>query len=239
MDTLKFKKRHTLVVAHRGLSGIEPENTCAAFVAAGNRSYYGIETDIHRTADGQFAVVHDADLSRVAGIELSVEENDLSSLQQVVLYDKQGKVGRKDLRVCGLLDYLEICKTYEKQSVIELKSEFTPMEIEKICETVRELNYLNRTTFISFSYENLRKIRAVLPQQSVQFLTKKLDEDMVARLVADRIDLDVRAKVLTKAWVKELHRKGIKINCWTVDDPKTAEKLSAWGVDFITTNILE
>ena len=113
------------------------------------------------------------------------------------------------------------------------------MEIEKICETVRELNYLNRTTFISFSYENLRKIRAVLPQQSVQFLTKKLDEDTVARLVADRIDLDVRAKVLTKAWVKELHRKGIKINCWTVDDPKTAEKLSAWGVDFITTNILE
>ena len=52
MNTVKIKRRNTLTVAHRGLSGIEAENTCAAFVAAGNRSYYGIETDIRRTADG-------------------------------------------------------------------------------------------------------------------------------------------------------------------------------------------
>ena len=34
MDTIKFNKKQTLVVAHRGLSGIETENTNAAFVAA-------------------------------------------------------------------------------------------------------------------------------------------------------------------------------------------------------------
>lgn len=239
MDTLKFKKRHTLVIAHRGLSGIEPENTCAAFIAAGNRSYYGIETDIHRTADGQFAVVHDKDLCRVAGIDLSVEDNDLSSLQQVVLYDKQGKVDRRDLRVPSLQDYLEICKTYGKQCVLELKSEFTAMEIEKIVEILKAKDWLQNTTFISFSYENLRKIRALLPQQSLQFLTDKIDETTVARLVADRMDLDIRAKALTKEWVKKLHKNRLKVNCWTVDDPKTAEKLSAWGVDYITSNILE
>ena len=239
MDTLKFKKRHTLVIAHRGLSGIEPENTCAAFIAAGNRSYYGIETDIHRTADGQFAVVHDKDLCRVAGIDLSVEDNDLSSLQQVVLYDKRGKVDRRDLRVPSLQDYLEICKTYGKQCVLELKSEFTAMEIEKIVEILKAKDWFQNTTFISFSYENLRKIRALLPQQSLQFLTDKIDEMTVARLVADRIDLDIRAKALTKEWVKKLHKNRLKVNCWTVDDPKTAEKLSAWGVDYITSNILE
>jgi hypothetical protein len=54
-NTIKFEKRNTLVVAHRGLSGIERENTNSAFVAAGNRSYYGIETDIHKTADGRFS----------------------------------------------------------------------------------------------------------------------------------------------------------------------------------------
>lgn len=51
MDTRKFKKNSVKVIAHRGLSGIERENTNAAFVAAGNRSYYGIETDVRRTAD--------------------------------------------------------------------------------------------------------------------------------------------------------------------------------------------
>ena len=59
MNTIKFEKGNTLVVAHRGLSGIEPENTNAAFIAAGNRSYYGIETDIYKTADGKFVVNHD------------------------------------------------------------------------------------------------------------------------------------------------------------------------------------
>ena len=43
MDTTKIEKKETLVIAHRGLSGIEPENTNAAFVAAGNRSYFGID----------------------------------------------------------------------------------------------------------------------------------------------------------------------------------------------------
>ena len=49
MNTIKVDRKNTLMVAHRGVSGIEKENTCAAFVAAGNRSYYGVETDVHRT----------------------------------------------------------------------------------------------------------------------------------------------------------------------------------------------
>ena len=49
MNTVKFEKGQTLVVAHRGLSGIERENTNSAFVAAGNRSYYGIETDVRQS----------------------------------------------------------------------------------------------------------------------------------------------------------------------------------------------
>ena len=47
MDTLKLDKGSIKMIAHRGLSGIERENTAAAFVAAGNHSYFGIETDVH------------------------------------------------------------------------------------------------------------------------------------------------------------------------------------------------
>lgn len=53
------------MIAHRGVSGIECENTAAAFVTAGNRSYFGIETDVHRTADGQYIIIHDDDTKRV------------------------------------------------------------------------------------------------------------------------------------------------------------------------------
>ena len=73
MNTKKFNKKSTKVIAHRGLSGIEVENTASAFVAAGNRSYYGIETDVHRTADGKFVIGHDNDLKRIAGVDISLE----------------------------------------------------------------------------------------------------------------------------------------------------------------------
>ena len=35
MDTIKIEKKNTLMVAHRGVSGLEKENTLAAFIAAG------------------------------------------------------------------------------------------------------------------------------------------------------------------------------------------------------------
>ena len=39
-------------------------------------------------------------------------------------------------------------------------------------------------------------------------------------------------------YVKQ-YENGLKVNCWTVDDKEKAEELVAWGVDFITSNILE
>ena len=38
MNTVKIDKKGIKMVAHRGVSGLECENTNAAFVAAGNRS---------------------------------------------------------------------------------------------------------------------------------------------------------------------------------------------------------
>ena len=72
MDTVKFDKKSTLVVAHRGLSGIEPENTNASFIAAGNRSYYGIETDIQFTGDNKIICFHDKTAKRLIGENIRI-----------------------------------------------------------------------------------------------------------------------------------------------------------------------
>ena len=74
-NTIQFNKGNVLMVAHRGVSGLEKENTNAAFVAAGNRSYYGVETDVHKTADGQFIIIHDHTTKRVGVDNLNVEES--------------------------------------------------------------------------------------------------------------------------------------------------------------------
>ena len=239
MDTIKINKNTTKLVAHRGLSGIETENTNAAFVAAGNRSYYGIETDIHRTADGRFVVCHDDDLKRVAGENISVEASTLAELQNIVLFDKDGTKGRADLRVSVLENYISICKKYGKHCVLELKSDFTDKEISEIIDIVKSFDYLENVTFISFIYSNMTKIRNVCPTQSVQFLFSRFDDEIIPRLISARIDVDVYYKALTKEIIDLLHDNGLKVNCWTVDNKEHAEKLVEWGVYYITSNILE
>lgn len=239
MNTIKIRKKNTRLIAHRGLSGIEKENTNSAFVAAGNRSYYGIETDIHKTADGRFVVIHDESLERVGGEKILVENVSLNVSQSVVLFDKDGTKDRYDLRVSTLENYLQICKKYEKHSVLELKSNFTDEEIAKIIDIIKEQGHLENVTFISFDYENLKKIKKVLPNQSAQYLFWEIKDEIVNRLVEDKIDVDVYYKALTEENIQMLHSKGLKVNCWTVDDKKIAQDLVKWGIDLITTNILE
>ena len=167
MDTIKFNSGNTKVVAHRGLSGLETENTCAAFVTAGNRSYFGIETDVHRTADGKFVVIHDDNTKRVGVDHLVVEETTFDTLRNLQLVDKDGQRGRSDLRIPSLSEYISICKRYEKVAVPELKQPMQPEEIAVVVEEFRAQAYLENTVFISFHWENLAEIRRLVPGQAV------------------------------------------------------------------------
>ena len=97
MDTVKFDKKDVKVIAHRGLSGIETENTNSAFVAAGNRSYWVIETDVHKTVDGVYVIFHDDNTGRMTNKNLVVEEVTYKKLCKLTLNDVIGKQGRRDL----------------------------------------------------------------------------------------------------------------------------------------------
>lgn len=239
MNTIKFEKKNVLVVAHRGLSGIETENTNSAFVAAGNRSYYGIETDIHRTADGKFVVNHDDTLERVAGENINVENTKLEDIQSVILFDKDETKSRKDLRPTTLENYISICKKYEKHCILELKSDFTEEETEAFINIIKSLDYLDHVTFISFKYQTLVNVRKFLPNHPVQYLFMEFTDEVKERLARDKFDVDVYYKTLTRDIIDKLHAFGLTVNSWTVDDKDAAERLAEWGVDYITTNILE
>ena len=240
MDTVKITdKKNTLMVAHRGLSGIERENTNSAFVAAGNRSYFGIECDVHRTVDGKYVIIHDDNTERVAIDKLVIEESTYETLRALRLTDKDGQRGRSDLRIPSLAEYISICKKYEKVSVLELKNDFETEDIAKICDTIKELGHFDETIFISFSYENMVKLKTLHPEARAQFLISKFGDDLVEKLTEYGLDLDIHYNALTAENIALCHEKGIKVNCWTVDDREAAERLIGWGVDYITSNILE
>ncbi len=242
MNTIKINKKSAKMVAHRGLSGIERENTYPAFVAAGNRSYFGIETDVHKTKDGKFVVIHDETTERVTSgkININVEECDYSQIENVILPDIDGSYARKDIRIPLLLDYIKICKKYDKICVLELKNQFSEDEIKKMIEIIKEEEYISNMIFISFSFKNCVTVRKLLPNSEVQWLTsEEITDKMINLLVENKLDLDIYFERLNKENVDALHKKGRKVNCWTCDNKEKAESLVDIGVDFITTNILE
>ena len=239
MDTIRIEKGSTRMVAHRGVSGLEKENTMAAFVAAGNRSYWGVETDVHRTSDGKMVVIHDGDTKRVAGVELSVEGSDFDTLRGITLLDRKNRPGRADLRIPTLKEYIQVCKQYGKFCVPELKTHFSAEDIAQIVSEFREEDYLDHAVFISFCTQNLIYLRELCPEQPVQQLASKIDDKLLALLQEHSFDLDIDFRAMTEDWMRRLHACGIRVNCWTVDDPAVAAQLVSWGVDDLTTNILE
>lgn len=241
MNTLKVDKKQARMVAHRGMSGLETENTCAAFVAAGNRSHYGIETDVHVTADGEFVVIHDDTTLRVAGEDIAVEEVTLAALKEIVLFDKDGSKRRGDLRIPTVEEYIAICQKYEKIPVLELKNAFSREDIRRLCDRIAAMGYLDKVVFISFVYENLLTVKELYPAQTVQFLTiDRPDMDWLIGLLAENgMDIDIHWPAVNATFMAKCKAAGLKVNCWTVDDPDDAARLIELGVDFITSNILE
>lgn len=68
--------------AHRGLHGEGvPENSLPAFRRAREHGF-GVELDVHLTADGELAVIHDSELGRMCGQGGIVEEKSLGELRE-------------------------------------------------------------------------------------------------------------------------------------------------------------
>ncbi len=239
MDTIKINKCGVKIIAHRGLSGIEKENSNSAFVAAGNRSYFGIESDVHKTADGKFVIIHDETTARVSDVDIDVEKTDYDTVRSVTLNDVDGKTGRADLIIPSLAEYISICKKYEKKAVLELKNRFSEKDIAEIISIIKELDYLYNVIFISFDKENLIVLRSLEKDQPIQYLTVDFNDEILETLVKYNFDLDISYNCVTSKMVETLHNHNLKINCWTCDNADDAGKLIDMGVDFITSNILE
>lgn len=240
-NTIKIEdKKGTKMIAHRGMCGLEPENTNAAFIAAGNRTHYGIESDVHKTADGKFVMMHDANTLRTAGEDLEIGKAAYETLRKMRLKEKDGRRGRTDLRIPSLDEYLGICKHYEKKAILELKDDFTAEDVDAICKVVEALEYMEHTIFISFKYNNLLLLKERNPNQPAQFLVEKpIDDAMIQEMADHGMGIDARQDLFTEEIIKKCREKGVETNAWTVNKAEDARRLIDWGIDYITTNILE
>ena len=239
MDTIKINKKDTLLIAHRGLSGIERENTCASFIAAGNRSHYGIETDIHLTKDNIFVISHDANTKRVSPFTQEIKDTNYQDLQKIDYYELNTTTTKPYIKMPTLKEYLEICEKYNKHSVIEIKPLFKVSEIKRLLKEIKEIRKLDDVTIIAFDLRNLLRLRKLDETIKIQYLASKYTDELLDICKTNNFGIDIHYGALTPSVIKNFKDSGIIINAWTVNDKDVAKSLIESGVDFITTNILE
>jgi glycerophosphoryl diester phosphodiesterase len=83
MRNLFRANQKPLIIAHRGASGLAPENTLAAFKLACAMGATGIELDVHLSADGKPVVIHDRSLNRTTGARGAVARFTATQLRQL------------------------------------------------------------------------------------------------------------------------------------------------------------
>jgi len=71
----------TLVVAHRGADAVAPENTMEAYRLAVEMGADAVELDVHLTADGKLALMHDETVERTTDLTGSIASMTMKQLR--------------------------------------------------------------------------------------------------------------------------------------------------------------
>ena len=88
------------VTAHRGNSGVLPENTLPAFQSGIEVGADWLELDVYRTIDGEVVVIHDPDTRRVAEADLKVAKSTYAQLKALDVAYQFRKANKLSLQQC-------------------------------------------------------------------------------------------------------------------------------------------
>lgn len=214
-----------LVIAHRGASGDAPENTLEAFRLAVEQHSDMIETDLHLTRDRQVVLRHDPEIGcaridclslaevRERAPEVPTLETALDAVGERVEFNLEIKRGPEG--------------AYRGLAEVALRA-------------VRERSRLDRTLWSSFFEEPLEEIRMLEPRARLGLLVA-LPELVVTVARRGRVlgaeAIHPERRLVTRELVRELHAAGYRVHVYTVDERSDQERMIAWQVDGIFTNV--
>lgn len=228
------------VIAHRGASAHAPENTFPAFEIAILLKADAIELDVKLTADGHVVVFHDLCLQRTTNGAGKVHKKTLSELKTLdagTAFDRayQGqKIPTLDetLETFGMRTFINI----------ELKNLIQPFDDlpEKVVRTIMDHGLESRVLLSSFNPIALLKTYRILPSLPLGLLIKYPQRTAWVSKLLSRIiphqSVHLPVKDLSKDMVRAIHKTDRKVFAYTINDPKTIQKVLAWDVDGIFTD---
>ncbi|HEY7738319.1 MAG TPA: glycerophosphodiester phosphodiesterase [Candidatus Limnocylindria bacterium] len=237
----------TLVVAHRGASRAIPENTLEAFQAGVQAGADAIELDIHLTADGHLAVIHDPTLDRTTDRTTTVAT---ASLADVKVADAgwafPGENGEYPFRGKGMtIPTLPEVLAWLPAGIglaVEIKA---PAAVEGVVEAlagsaVREARQVTVMSFQEVAIDRVRELAPdiptgllLVPGDSFERGLKWVVEHGHAAVFPYDPDLggDPAPNIaLATSW-------NARVGCYVVNDPERMAQLAAAGLWGFVTDI--
>ncbi|AEV28784.1 glycerophosphoryl diester phosphodiesterase [Sphaerochaeta pleomorpha str. Grapes] len=226
-------------VGHRGFSGRYPENTMLSFKKAYEVGCDGIELDVHLSKDGQLVVIHDEMLDRTTNAKGFVRDYTLSELRQI----HAGSVFGDTYGFTGIPSFEEYCQWVSPLPIftnVEIKTNlyyYTRIE-EKLIAMVRNFHLEEKVIFSSFNHPTVLRAKQIAPEIACGLLVGKAGMGNIG-YYAQTFGMEYYHpdfNSLTEETVQDCKEHGIGLNVWTVDDMKSLEQVTLWGVNGVITD---
>ncbi|MEU6225673.1 glycerophosphodiester phosphodiesterase family protein [Streptomyces sp. NPDC047042] len=212
-----------LTIGHRGIMGVEPENTLRSFVAADRAGLDMIELDLRLSKDGALVVMHDADVDRTTDGTGPVAEMTLAELRAL-------DAGR-DERVPV---FEEVLDAVEAPLQAEIKDTAAARALAEVMER-REL--AGRVEVSSFHPDALCEITRLVPGARTALIASLYGPDVVVsatRAGASTVCLNIRR--LTLEIVERARKADLRIIGWVVNTQDQLRLVRALELDGATTD---
>jgi glycerophosphoryl diester phosphodiesterase len=225
-----------LAIAHRGGSGLAPENSLAAFALASALGLRYLETDIRLTCDGHLVCFHDDTPERVTSAAGPVRSKSLGELRA--------------LRINGIepiptLD--EALDAFPEQFFsVDLKDQAA---IEPLVKSLRRKGVAERVCIAGAWDGWLGHVRMQVPEVTTALGWRSLTALLSCAQTGVRPPLAIasapfahvpvklgRIPIFVERLVAMSHDIGVRVVTWTVDEPVVIRRLLDAGVDAIITD---
>lgn len=215
-----------LTLGHRGVMGVEPENTLRSFVRAEESGMDAIELDLHLSKDGALVVMHDVDVDRTT--------------------DGTGPIAARTLAELRELDAGQGERIPVFEEVLEAVSSPLQAEIKDVAaaralaDVIRERDLAGRVEVSSFHDEAVTEIARLVPGVRTVLIASRWGADVVDRAkAAGAATLALNIRRLTLEVVEQAHSEGVKVIGWVVNTQDHLRLARALGLDGATTDFPE
>ncbi len=234
MPQSRVSTRRPIIIGHRGAAGLAPENTLVAFQLALDLNIDAIEFDVQRSKDGALIVFHDEDVSRVTDGTGKLWDMTLAEIKALDAGIRSGEQFRGE-RIPTLEEVFDFLRQTDQVLMIEMKEPWRYPGIEAaVVEQIRKYDLIERIQIRSFYHDSLHAIHRIAPDIALSELwldRLPRDEDVIYKAV------NANHNLYTVETIARLHRRGVQVTAWTVDDLDEARRLKDAGIDGLTTNV--